>query len=181
MIIASSKNKKGFTLIETLVAITIVTLAVIAPFEAIQRIIIASNISREQFIASFLAQEGAEYVRFVRYNNYLAHRNESNYADHILDGLENCISPNTCTVDASFNAPLPTVECSASSSCVPLQYNANTGVYSQQTGAGNASSMYTRSVQIEDHGDYQTVTVTVSWNDHGAHDMQISEDTYDWL
>ncbi|MDE1919730.1 MAG: prepilin-type N-terminal cleavage/methylation domain-containing protein, partial [Patescibacteria group bacterium] len=51
-------STKGFTLIEAMVAVTIVTLAVAGPLFTAGRAIIAAQISREQLTASYLAQEG---------------------------------------------------------------------------------------------------------------------------
>lgn len=62
----------GFTLIETMVAITILTLAVSGAFFTANSSLVAANIARDQLTASYLAQEGIEYVRMLRDNAYLA-------------------------------------------------------------------------------------------------------------
>ena len=62
---------KGFTLVETMVAITILTLAVSGAFMAASSAINAANIASDQLTASYLAQEGIEYVRVMRDNTYL--------------------------------------------------------------------------------------------------------------
>lgn len=61
----------GFTLIETLVAITIVTVAVSGAFFTANSSMVAASIARDQLTASYLAQEGIEYVRMMRDNIYL--------------------------------------------------------------------------------------------------------------
>jgi len=66
------KNKKGFTLVETLVAITILTFAISGSFVAANSALVAANIARDRLTASHLAQEGIEYVRQQRDNAYLA-------------------------------------------------------------------------------------------------------------
>lgn len=62
---------KGFTLIETMVAITILTVAVSGTFFVANSSINASSIARDQLTASYFAQEGIELVRQARDNNYL--------------------------------------------------------------------------------------------------------------
>ncbi len=68
----NTQKTKGFTLVETMVAITILTLAVSGAFLAANTALIAANISRDQLIASYLAQEGVEYARMKRDNTYLS-------------------------------------------------------------------------------------------------------------
>jgi prepilin-type N-terminal cleavage/methylation domain-containing protein len=63
---------KGFTLIETMVAITILTVAVAGTFSVANSSINASSIARDQLTASYFAQEGIEMVRQARDNTYLA-------------------------------------------------------------------------------------------------------------
>lgn len=63
---------KGFTLIETLIAITIVTVATAGSLTVASRVIVASQISRDKLTASYLAQEGIEHVRLMRDNEYLS-------------------------------------------------------------------------------------------------------------
>src|SRR3989338_9606391 len=65
------KRYTGFTLIETLVAVTILTFAVVGPMFTASRSIVAAQLANDQITASYLAQEGIEYVREVRDNAYL--------------------------------------------------------------------------------------------------------------
>lgn len=64
-------NRKGFTLIETLFAILIFSAALISLMTIAGRGISATNTSREQIVAHYLAQEGLEVVRNVRDTNVL--------------------------------------------------------------------------------------------------------------
>lgn len=59
-------TKKGFTLVETLVAISILLLAIIGPMTIAQRGIQSSYFATEQVTAVFLAQEAIEAVRQLR-------------------------------------------------------------------------------------------------------------------
>jgi prepilin-type N-terminal cleavage/methylation domain-containing protein len=62
----------GFTLIETMVAVTILALSVAGPLFTASRVLVATEISRDKLIASYFAQEGIEKVRATRDDAYLA-------------------------------------------------------------------------------------------------------------
>ena len=188
-----SMKKSGFTLVETLVAIAIMTLAILAPFAAVERVVTASRIAKDNLIAASLAQEALEYVRFIRDNNYLLHANDpTSYTSHILDGLDdspNCTGSNKCTVDGVV-VPASAIALCPSGVCAPLRLNTASGFYTQQT-SGNPATIYTRSITIipnstsgitpNTSGDYEKVTATVTWTDHGAQSMIVSENLYDWF
>jgi hypothetical protein len=61
------KNKtSGLTMVETLVAISILTIAVIGPLGIIAQALHTSYYTRDQMTAYYLAQEAIEYVRNLR-------------------------------------------------------------------------------------------------------------------
>lgn len=64
-------NRGGFTLIETLVAISILLLVVIGPITVAQRGIKSAYYANEQVTAVFLAQEAVEAIRELRDTNAL--------------------------------------------------------------------------------------------------------------
>lgn len=184
-----SDARDAFTLIETLVAITIISLAILAPFGAMQQVVRATALSRDQVIASGLAQEGIEYVRFIRYTNWLnSQQSGDSYdpTDGIESGTKNCVSSggttNNCTIDIISN---PYVGGSfegvsrCSGSCGAL-YRTPAGVYTQRQ-SGNAATPYTRYFTVTKHVDYITVTVTVTWTNRGTHTISLTENMYDWL
>jgi prepilin-type N-terminal cleavage/methylation domain-containing protein len=57
------QNNKGFTLIETLVAITILMISIAGPLTIAQKSLTAATIAKDQVIASFLAQEMIEQIK----------------------------------------------------------------------------------------------------------------------
>jgi prepilin-type N-terminal cleavage/methylation domain-containing protein len=63
-----SQKNKGFTLLETLIAIAILTVALGGAFGIAQKSLMTSNLSRTQTAAFFLAAEGLEMVRDLRDN-----------------------------------------------------------------------------------------------------------------
>lgn len=62
-------RNKGFTLIETLIAVTVLSFAITGPMYIAQKGIEASIYARDEITASYLAQEAIEYIRFVRDSN----------------------------------------------------------------------------------------------------------------
>jgi hypothetical protein len=57
---------KGFTLIEALVAISILMIAIASPIMLAQKGLSSSILSRDQMIASFLVQDGIEAIKNMR-------------------------------------------------------------------------------------------------------------------
>ncbi len=66
------KNHKGFTLIEVLMAIFLITVGIGGSFALINRIMDFSSVSSDRLQAAYLAQEGIENVRNTRDSNWLA-------------------------------------------------------------------------------------------------------------
>jgi len=71
MIYSNIKNR-GFTILETLVAITIILIAITGPLDIIAHSLKASYYSRDEVTAFYLAQEAIEYARNERDNNELS-------------------------------------------------------------------------------------------------------------
>lgn len=168
-------NSRGFTLVETLVAISILMISIVGPFYSVYKAVQVTYISRDQLIATTLAQEGVEYVRNVRDSNYLYNLKNSSAPVSWMNGLSACTGKN-CTVDATEN----TAPTTCSGTCNPL-YISSTNLYTQQV-TGTATR-FTRTVTITTvSANESTVTVTISWvNLHVPYTITISEHLYNWL
>lgn len=93
-------RKNAFTLLEVIMAITILTVAVGASYALIQRTLIAASISQSRLVAAYLAQEGIEMVRNVRDSNWLRQRYEIIEWD---DGLTGCSSGDGYCCEKDFS------------------------------------------------------------------------------
>jgi len=158
---------KGFTLIETMVAVTILALAIAGPFNAIQGALTNSFAARDQLIASALAQEGIEYIRSIRDDNYLAG------ADW-LEGLDECM-PGPCIVDPTQGEISTTV--------APLKLS-DTGLYNHDLGPdGGTASRFTRTIAIETVSANEIrISATVAWKTSGGtFTTVLTENLRDWL
>ena len=174
---------RGFTLIETMIAVTILMLAVAGPIYAASRAIVAAQIGRDQLTASYLAQEGIEYVRAMRDDEYLAAYaaggttvSTTAWTNFLTNPLSDTATisgceTTTCTLDPSL--PMGTGNGAAlspcsGSACAPL-YLAG-GVYTERSGiSGAVQTPFTRTVQafaVSAHGE--RIVSTVYWNFHGS-------------
>lgn len=86
--------KKGFTLVETLVAIFIITTAIAGAMAATQRSLQTSFYSRDQVVTFFLAEEAMEVVRNIRDTNFRL--NKSNWLESIPVPSTNGQSSTVC-------------------------------------------------------------------------------------
>lgn len=67
-------SEKGFTMIEVLASIYLITVGVMGVFALVQQIISFADISSSRLAAIYLAQEGIEIVRNIRDGNWLKGR-----------------------------------------------------------------------------------------------------------
>lgn len=65
------KNKKGFGLVEMVMAMTILAIALVALMNLMTYLIAASKVNQDRIVALNLAREGVEIVRNVRDGNWL--------------------------------------------------------------------------------------------------------------
>lgn len=174
---------RGFTLVETLVAITVVVTAMVGPLYAVQQALNASRSARDQLVASSLAQEAVEHVRGIRDSNYLyllANTGSSRSWLYGVDGTGgsvNCIS-GPCVVDPTLD---PT-QSTASRTITPL-YLSSTNLYNQAS--SGTPTKYTRTVQltpVSGSVSEMTVTVIVTWTTKNqSRNVTITERLHNWL
>jgi prepilin-type N-terminal cleavage/methylation domain-containing protein len=156
-------REKGFSIVETIVAIAILSVVMVAPLTLAQRGLNASMYAKDQVTAFYLAQEAVEYARNLRDNNSL--KNFSG-GDQWLLNLENCIAPKKCGVDVSI--PI-LVDCSSNLNLCRVTFNKTIGVYGLQTGGAWQSTNFIRTLQITkatvgaDLNGEADLTATVSW------------------
>ena len=172
---------KGFTLIETMVAVTILTIAISGALFIANSAIIAALVSRDQLTASYLAQEGIEYVRLMRDNEYLVsyHAGGTSVSltawTNFITGSD-AASITQCRTTACMLDPTQSMgsgsglslkPCSGSA-CTPL-YLAN-GVYTERSDiSGSVETPFTRTIQVTDiSANDERVVSTVSWSFHAV-------------
>lgn len=116
----------GFTIIETLVAVTVLMIAVAGPLVVASKGLTTALYSRDQTIASFLAQETMEVIKNTRDNN-IASLTPANW----LKGFESCLSNSTlCDMGAADS----TVKIGCSSSGCPIYFDRASSLYNNVSG-----------------------------------------------
>ena len=87
----------GFSIVESLVAISILLLAIAAPMTMAQNGLTLARNSVSQTTAFYLGQEAVEYIRYIRDSNIL---DEKSW----IHGLSQCIDKGKpCTIDVPNN------------------------------------------------------------------------------
>jgi Tfp pilus assembly protein PilV len=168
-------HSAGFTLLETVVAISILMVGVIGPITLAQRNVKASRDAGDRLVASFLAQEGIEAMRSVVANNS---------GDNIawLTGVTTkCELLNGCGVDVSAFGQTSLFQCVG---CTPVVYqNTATFVYRQSSAALAspwAATKFSRLTSITEvePGKRATASTTVWWP---RGNLTLQEDIYNWF
>lgn len=162
-------TQRAFTLIETLVAISVLLVSLAGPLSIASSALRSALYARDQVTAFYLAQEAIEYVHAVRDENLLV-------GSSWLTGLDGCVDQ-TCTVDF----PNFTHE-TCSGTCSPVLIGSSSGLFNHQ---GGTPSIFTRSFSIETVAGYPdevVVAVTVSWQTGTlSRSFEIREHLLNWL
>jgi len=163
----------GFTLVETLVAVTILLVVITGPMTIASNGIKNSYYAGDQTTAVYLAQEAIEAVQKLRDDNALAayddYRNNADYSGQTNDWYTNlasdCTSGEGCDVVFGSGNPVFSRDCDVTDEC-RLRVDTD-GAYSNRVygyTAGWSDSIFTRRIQVGTlNGGAVPVTVTVSW------------------
>ena len=91
--------QKGFTLIETTIAIMVIMIGIVGVYGIIPRVVKMAQMSSDRFIAAQLAKEGVELVRNFR--DYYSLSSSVNSWDDLIAFLLPCIGTSGVNVAAS--------------------------------------------------------------------------------
>ena len=163
------KYNKGFTLIETLGAISILLIGIIGTYASIRRSLSSSNFSRSHLVASYLGQEGIAIVRNIRDTNWLQGRS---YNDGLANG----------DYEANYtNTSLNPLSCSPDCTYADLRFPKLDSNGSYGYNDSGTSTIFKRKISLE-NSSYLEVTVTVYWKNEGekVHQTSVQENLYDW-
>lgn len=173
--------KKGFSLVETMVAISIIIFSILGPLTLTSFSLKASSTAKNNLIAGSLAQEGIELIRAKRGDNVL-----SGGSANWLFGMGNpggsgtiCFDARGCSIDAyDLN---PQVCPSGASACI-LRFD---GVYNHKTGnpSTNPDTIFKRIIKLTEinPGIEVRMIVTVSWVERfGNQSVTVEENMFNW-
>lgn len=166
------KQEKGFTVIEMVIAIVLLSVAVIGVYNAFSRILIVTAGINDNFIAAYLAQEGVEIARNIRDNNWIA---GADWNDKFSVCNPDCIAEYDSTIFQGWTGQ--------------NLYLTSDGFYTY-TQTGNTETKFKRKISItpveKDDGETTEVyalkvAVTVYWDEKGVQDSLTAEDhLYNW-
>lgn len=171
-------HKRGFTLIETLVAVLLLATAITGPLTIASKGLTAALIAKDQIVAYFLAQDAIEYIRYKRDTVCLGSSPPCGEGVW-LSTLNSCTSTNgtsKCYLDSTENSPAGGIA-TCGSNCPVLRYDSATNRYTYAPLSGTVkATIFTRTVQITNpYGGGSScspagacealIVVTVSWSD----------------
>lgn len=174
------EREGGFTLIETLVAISLLTIAVVAPITLTAQSLSSAYYARDQITAFYLAQEAIEAVRAIRDAQILQITQSAGASNINLFGLIP-LNNQPFTIDARKADPAQAI-INCDTTCPPLETDGTLYGYN----AGWTPTNFTRTVKAQFVGSGQDeirVTVTVTWRTGAfqARTFSISENMYRWV
>ncbi len=183
---------KGFTLIETLVAISIFSISILSMMSVLSSGISNTDYAKKKMIATYLAQEGIEYIRNMR-DTYVLSRTTSQQG---WIGFQSkidlsCKNSNFCYFDdAKFltsglisDTDIYNCNILPGGLCINLFYNTTTGQYGYDQING-VDSGFTRSINVTFPLDDNEIKVysKVSWTQgSGPHSITLTEDLFNWV
>lgn len=192
IVFKQNNNSKGFTLVETLVAISIFTISIIALLSVLSQGISNTNYAKQKIIASYLAQEGIEYMRNLRDTFVLF---DASGAQVGWDAFNTKIAPVANTLCASatgcyfddqgldyVNHSQPMIDITLTAcgvDCPYLLYNENTGKYGYASGI---STDFIRKINVIQTSNQTKISSTVYWTQgSGVHNISFSESLFNWV
>ncbi len=155
-----TRKQKGFTLIEVLISIFVITIGVVAGLNLLSSVVGSVAINKSQVIATNLSQEGLEIVRNIR---------DTNWQED--DSWDNGLSAGEYRAEYNSDSLLPL------SDNPPLQISSDS-LY--QYGSGD-DTIFHRKIIIENITNGIEVTSKVTWSQRGkSFEASAISRLYDW-
>lgn len=170
------KNQRGFTLIETLVAIMMVSIAFLGIYAAASKYAQQTKQIKETYIASLLGQEGIEIVRNIRDYNWV---NSATW-DNNLTSCSCSGNPPTggCQADYTY-ANGSALSAYSDSSYLYIASGNSFYKYITSPSSSDVKTNYKRQICLDTtRSGIIGITVYVYWT--GGRQTVVKEDLYNW-
>lgn len=186
-----NNKQRGFTLVEALVAVLIFSVSVV-----FMMVVLSDNVSdlgyaKDKVVATYLAQEGLEYVRNVR-DTYMLYSDAGTGWPDFVAKMNPC-DQNTPNADGCYYDPTdlllygepqpitqtPFIACAGL--CPNLKYSPLTLDYDYSTGSDE--SIYRRTIKIQSFPGQEEMYIysTVSWKiKNKIYELTFSENLFNW-
>ncbi len=166
--IMNKDKKAGFTMIEMIAAIFVVSVGIMGVFSLVSQTISYISIISSRLTAIYLSQEGMEVIRNIRDSNFLKINKgeEGNWDDGLLTG------------GPHYNFDYRSQSIPDNTNCSGNDYlDINGGFYKCLV-----SGRFQREAQITKiEDDKIEVVIEVSWQERGrTHKVVVREDLYQW-
>lgn len=160
-------KSKGFTIIEVLTAIFVITVGVGGAVILINQTISSIKTTSSKLVASYLAQEGIEIVKNIRDSNFL--KIQKTGSGNWTDGLTGCALG--CEGDFASTTTL--------SSYLDRKLKIDGGFYKYSD--SGTETPFKRKITITQNGDILEVLVETSWQERGrSYNVITQENLYKW-
>lgn len=163
-------TKKAFTMVETLVAIAVLMIAIAGPLVVANKGLVAATYSKDQAIATFLAQELMEYIRNKKDIEVYNAGETVGMNNIFFQAYLSICGSDECGIRSDGQV----VKCSNSFEECRLYKSGDYGYVNLPVGSG-APTKFKRSIRIKKMMSVPNevqVTVTVSWTD-GARNISL--------
>ncbi|MGB9680585.1 MAG: prepilin-type N-terminal cleavage/methylation domain-containing protein [Minisyncoccia bacterium] len=165
--------KKGFTLVEALIAISILIIGILSGFILVTRALYNVSVIQDRLSAVFLAQEGIELVRNIRDTNFIKILNNKgtiSWREGLSDGCY--------LIDTSMPLTLKPIACNNENDY--LTYNQDLNLYLYNNGSN--TSFY-RQIKIETISDDEIRVISfIKWKTRNMiFDLTVEDHLYNWF
>jgi Tfp pilus assembly protein PilV len=150
-----NKNPAGFSMMEVVLSVFLLSTGLVAAVQLMSRGLATSMDSRDQLIATGLAQEGVELVRNIRDNNWSNGVNSFTY----MPSPDNA----ACRIDRSY-VYLNNMSCSKTIPERRLYLDNTTNLYKHSITDASATKFYRNISVASNASGSKTITSMVSWN-----------------
>jgi type II secretory pathway pseudopilin PulG len=195
MIINKQNHKRGFTLVEALVGVSIFSISVVTLLTVLGSGISDTNTAKRKVTASYLALEGIEFMRNMR-DTYMLYNTGTGWSSFqarlqsaSCDFASGCFYNDTNLDYSDQSQPItdsslvPLTACSGSQ-CTngPLSYNSSNGKYGIGSGGSWTASGFTRKINAAVLSANEIkITSTVTWTKGSrTFTSTLSENLFNW-
>ncbi len=181
----TSKKNTGFTLIETLVAVSIFAGSILALVAVLSNNLADTQYAKKKVIATYLAQEGVEYIRNVRdaYVLYEASEGQGwrDFQTAISDCLEDEGNPGGGSCDFAVDGGSVNFVPCVGGNCRQILYDDDTG-YGYQNGENSGFVRKIIGKQIGGIGSNEILIIsTVYWTQgSGNYSVSLTDNLFNW-
>ncbi len=169
------KENSGQVLVETMVALTMVTIGLLGILSLLSYSIGLNKVISDQYVASYLAAEGIELVKNIIDNNVASgigayNSGLSSVGNYTADYKSNFLTP----LDVTNSVPLSFDNCSSGT----MRYT-----YSPSCGNAAVKTFFYRTINISYYdADEMIVKSTIDWTSRGGltNEIVLEDHFYNW-